>query len=87
MITDSALAARQYAAAGLGVALLAEQFVAGMMAEGTLQRVLPEWSVPVAGFYLMYASRGYLPHALNDLMQRMAIRGGMPLSVEWPRHD
>ena len=72
LVAESALAARQYAISGLGVALLAHGFVAGMVRDGTLRWILPEWSSPLAGFYMMYVHRGNLPPALDDLMHRMA---------------
>lgn len=73
LVTESALAARQYAISGLGVALLAHDFVAEMVGDGTLRWLFPDWSSPVAGFYMMYAHRGTLPHALQDLLRRMNI--------------
>ena len=75
LVAESALAARHYAVHGLGVALLAHDFVADMVSEGTLRWILPEWNSPVAGFYMMYAHRGHLPHALNDLLRRMRMLG------------
>lgn len=75
LIADSALAARHYAMDGLGVALLAHDFVAGMLREGTLRWILPEWQAPLAGFYMMYAHRGHLPGALDDLILKMAGSG------------
>ena len=67
LIVDSAIAARQYARDSLGVALLARDFVAASLSEGSLRRVLPEWSKPLAGFYLMYVHRGSLHPALRHL--------------------
>jgi DNA-binding transcriptional LysR family regulator len=67
LTVESAVAARQYAMAGLGIALLAHDFVADALQAGTLRRVLPDWQWPVAGFHLMYAVRGGLPSVLHDL--------------------
>lgn len=74
LVAESALAARHYAVSGLGVALLAHEFVENMVADGTLRWILADWNAPLAGFYMMYAHRGNLPHALNDLIHRMARR-------------
>lgn len=67
LTVESAITARQHAMAGLGIALLAHDFVADGLRAGTLRRVLPDWHWPVAGFHLMYAVRGGLPPALLDL--------------------
>jgi DNA-binding transcriptional LysR family regulator len=67
LTVESAVAARQYAMAGLGIALLAQDFVAEALQAGTLRRVLPDWRWPIAGFHLMYVVRGGLPPALHDL--------------------
>ena len=72
LVAESALAARHYAIAGLGVALLAHDFVAAMVGDGTLRWILRDWNSPLAGFHMMYAHRGTLPPALDDLLRRMA---------------
>jgi DNA-binding transcriptional LysR family regulator len=76
LTVESAIAARQYALQGLGVALLAHDFVAELLEAGSLRRVMPDWQWPVAGFHLMYAHRGGLPLALQDLEQAMRRRAG-----------
>lgn len=76
LVAENATAARDYARSGLGVALLAHDFVAGMVRDGTLRWILPEWSAPLAGFYVMYAHRGLMPAALDDLIHDMASSGG-----------
>lgn len=75
LIADSAPAARHYAISGLGVALLARDFVAEQIRDGKLRPVLPEWRFPLAGFHVMYAHRGQLLPALDDLVHRMAGSG------------
>ncbi len=67
LIVDSAIAARQFAMAGLGIALLAREFVVSQLKAGLLQVVLPEWQQPVEGFHLMYVHQGYLPPLLWEL--------------------
>ncbi|WP_371411969.1 LysR substrate-binding domain-containing protein [Neorhizobium sp. T6_25] len=64
---DSAIAARQFAIAGLGLALLAYEFVAAQLKAGLLHLVLPDWQQPVAGFHLMYVHRGNLPPPVWEL--------------------
>jgi DNA-binding transcriptional LysR family regulator len=76
LTVESAIAARQYAIEGLGVALLAHDFVAGPLNSGSLRWVMPDWRWPVGGFHLMYADRGGLPLALQELEQAMRRRAG-----------
>lgn len=64
LIVDSAIAARQFAMAGLGIALLAHEFVVRELKTGLLHLVMPDWQQPVEGFHLMYVHRGHLPHPL-----------------------
>jgi DNA-binding transcriptional LysR family regulator len=74
LTVESAVAARQYAIAGLGIALLARDFVADALGAGTLHRELPEWQWPIAGFHLLYAARGGLPPTLRDLERAIRSR-------------
>ncbi|WP_159982404.1 MULTISPECIES: LysR family transcriptional regulator [unclassified Novosphingobium] len=78
LIVEQATAARQYALNGLGVALLAHNFVSGFLDNGQLQWILPEWSAPLAGFYMMYAHRGHLAPPLEDLIRRMQASAPSP---------
>jgi DNA-binding transcriptional LysR family regulator len=78
LTVESAVAARQYAMAGLGIALLAHDFVADALRAGTLRQVLPDWRWPVAGFHLMYAARGGLPPMLADLERAISRRMRLP---------
>ncbi len=64
LIVDSAIAARQFAMAGLGIALLAHGFVVTELKTGLLHLVMPDWQQPVEGFHLMYVHRGQLPPPL-----------------------
>ena len=75
LIAESALAARHYAPSGFGVALLAQDFVAGNVRKGKLRKILPEWRFPLASFHMMYAQRGQLPPVFEELMRRMAGSG------------
>jgi len=76
LTVESAIAARQYASEGLGVALLAHDFVAELLEAGSLRQVMPDWRWPVAGFHLMYADRGGRPLALQDLERAMRRQSG-----------
>ncbi len=67
LTVDSAIAARQCAIAGLGIALLAHEFVAAQLKAGLLRMVLPDWRQPIEGFHLMYVHRGHLPPPLWEL--------------------
>ncbi|QGZ93590.1 LysR family transcriptional regulator [Terricaulis silvestris] len=48
---------RQAALAGLGLAHLPEDVVEGDIQKGRLERVLADWSSPLAGYHLYYPSR------------------------------
>ncbi len=67
LTVDSAIAARQFAIVGLGVALLAEEFVTASLECGLLRVILPDWQHPAPGFHLMYVHRGELPPYLWEL--------------------
>jgi DNA-binding transcriptional LysR family regulator len=71
---DSAIAARQYAIDGLGIAFLAHDFVLGSLKTGSLTRIMPGWRCPAAGFHLMYAHRGGLPPIIQELERAMRLR-------------
>lgn len=51
---------REAAIAGLGIILQPDFLVADALADGRLQRVLPEWEVPAIGIYAVYTSRSHL---------------------------
>jgi DNA-binding transcriptional LysR family regulator len=85
LVVEGAIAARQYAIDGLGIALLAHEFVAEQLRVGLLRRVMMDWSWPVAGFHLMYAGRGKLSPALHDLewaMRQLGSKDRRPGSNE-----
>jgi DNA-binding transcriptional LysR family regulator len=85
LVVEGAIAARQYAIDGLGIALLAHDFVAEQLRAGLLRRVMTDWSWPVAGFHLMYAVRGKLSPALHDLewaMRQLGSKDRRPGSNE-----
>ncbi|WP_313348210.1 LysR family transcriptional regulator [Stenotrophomonas sp.] len=51
---------REAAIAGLGIIVQPDFLVADALADGRLQRVLPEWEVPPIGIYAVYTSRNHL---------------------------
>jgi DNA-binding transcriptional LysR family regulator len=56
---------------GVGIAYLLEEYVAPYLAAGSLVRVLPDWSLPFAGYHLFYPSRRYLPAKLRAFIDFM----------------
>ena len=75
---DSSLALRAAALQGLGIARL-PLFVAGPdLAEGRLQRVLPEWSLPEQGIHLVTAGRGQQPRKVIAFAEFLRERIGEP---------
>lgn len=60
--SDDWLVLKQGVLAGLGIALLPDELCAADIAAGRLEIVLPEWSLPGASLYVIYASRrGLIP--------------------------
>ncbi len=53
------------AAAGLGIAYLAERWAAPLIASGTLVRVLDDWCPPIPGLFLYYPGHRHVPAALR----------------------
>jgi DNA-binding transcriptional LysR family regulator len=66
-VNDIALA-RDAAIAGRGIAYLPEQYVAAMLAHGTLTRVLGDWCPPFPGYHLYYPSRRQQSPAMAELI-------------------
>ena len=52
------------ARAGVGIAYVFEQFAAPDLESGTLERVLPSWSLVREAFFLYFPSRRNLPPKL-----------------------
>jgi DNA-binding transcriptional LysR family regulator len=61
--------------AGLGIAVLPDFIVGGLLAEGGLEEVLPDWTLPVGGLHLVMPPGGRRPRRvealLDFLMQRL----------------
>ncbi|MBU6439640.1 MAG: LysR family transcriptional regulator [Betaproteobacteria bacterium] len=60
------------ARAGVGIALLPRRTVDADLAEGTLLRVLPDWSGPEVGIHLLYARRRGMIPAVGALVDHLA---------------
>ncbi|KQT86849.1 LysR family transcriptional regulator [Aurantimonas sp. Leaf443] len=61
--------------AGLGLACMLEDQVAGAVAEGKLVRVLEDWCTPFSGFHLYYPSRRQPSAAFTLLVDALRYRG------------
>ncbi len=51
---------REAAIAGMGIIVQPDFLVADALADGRLERVLPEWTVPGIGIHAVYTSRSHL---------------------------
>jgi DNA-binding transcriptional LysR family regulator len=69
LVASSALALRQAALDGLGVALLSDWLVGNDIASGRLVDLLPKWEATAthfdSGVWLLYASREHLPQRVR----------------------
>jgi DNA-binding transcriptional LysR family regulator len=63
------------ASAGFGLALVMEDLVKPLVAQGQLARVLSDWSAPFAGYHLYYPSRRQLSPAFALLVEALRYRG------------
>lgn len=58
---------------GAGIAFMAEDRAQPYLANGALERVLEDWSLPFPGFFLYYPSRRQLPAALTALIETLRL--------------
>jgi DNA-binding transcriptional LysR family regulator len=65
LIVNSRDMERQAALAGVGLALVVEEAVAPIIADGRLVPLLRRWSAPFPGFYLCYPTRKQMAPALR----------------------
>ena len=63
------------ARAGLGLAYAMEDIVSPMLADGSLVRVLEDWSPPFPGYHLYYPSRRQPSPAFGLLVESLRYRG------------
>ncbi|WP_296246415.1 LysR substrate-binding domain-containing protein [uncultured Stenotrophomonas sp.] len=68
-ILNETILSIELAETGGGISYCLEHRVARQLAEGTLRRVLPEWSSLGPAFHLYYPSRRQLPEALRALLR------------------
>ena len=66
--SNSAAAIRALARAGLGLAVLPAWFVADDLRSGALQRVLPDYALPVQAVHLVFANTRHLPRKTRLFM-------------------
>ncbi|MES2054529.1 MAG: LysR family transcriptional regulator [Pseudomonadota bacterium] len=75
LIFNSSSMIQAAAVAGLGLAFVPEDQVAGRIADGTLVRVLEDWCGPFPGYYLYYPSRRQMSPGLALLVEALRYRG------------
>jgi DNA-binding transcriptional LysR family regulator len=71
---DAAMLVRA-AKSGLGLACTLEDYVAPMLADGSLIRVLEDWCPPFAGYHLYYPSRRQPSAAFTLIVDALRYRG------------
>jgi DNA-binding transcriptional LysR family regulator len=71
---NEATALLRAALAGGGLALQPTYLANPHLADGSLQQVLPDWTLPDMAIYALYTSRRYLSPAVRALLDFLAAR-------------
>jgi len=75
LVFNDAKMALQAVQEGFGLAILMEDRVQHLIADGTLVRVLQDWCAPFSGYHLYYPSRRQLSPAFALLVEALRYRG------------
>jgi len=74
LVTDDVEILIRAAVDGVGLAFVSEDYVAQLIANGRLVRVLEDWCQPFPGFFLYYPNRRNQPAALSALINTLHLR-------------
>jgi DNA-binding transcriptional LysR family regulator len=69
---DSPASVFQFAESGAGIALLPPYSIVDAIRSGSLVQVLPQWTTPKVGVYLLLASRLYVPAQIRAWVDLLA---------------
>lgn len=76
-LTTNALEVQRAAVStGLGIGASFEEFYADLLADGTLQEILADWSTPFSGPFLFYHDRRYVPAPLRAFVDFLKAERG-----------
>jgi DNA-binding transcriptional LysR family regulator len=78
-LVSNGLAALMMCDRGMGIAPAAEFAAAGLISEGRLVRVLPQYVLPSSFIYVLYASDRYLPSRVKKMIEFLHLN--MQLSI------
>jgi DNA-binding transcriptional LysR family regulator len=74
LIVNNVNATLRAAVAGIGLAIIMEDQIAALVAEGKLVRVLEDWCSPFAGYHIYYPSRRQLSPAFRAILDALKYR-------------
>jgi DNA-binding transcriptional LysR family regulator len=72
-MTDDADLMIRAAVDGVGLTFSFEEYVAPQLASGALVRVLDDWCLPFAGYFLYYPSRRQQTAAMSALIETLRL--------------